>query len=392
MRLSPVFVCLVSALCTGIALPQSPVAYVYVAQQGTQTTTGPIAVYAASSAGKLTPIKGSPFTQTTGSIIGSNGSHFLTVDQNPQTTHQYLRSYNVASDGAIGGEVATRDMHEWCDMAEGGKLDHTGQFVYVLDAGECGGRMQSFSINKTSGGLTFLGTSTGAPNFELPVIAGNDKFAYNWQNTSDTACPTYIFQPLIRESSGALQSTSFTETDPAPPAGLQAYQYNPGMATDDPANHLASVVYFSNYGDCSSTQPQVASYTVESNGNLVSTNTYENMPKFAGVPNSQMILNPTGNILAVSVGTGIQFFHFNGASPVTHFTGVIGTSGFISKMTWDKASHLYALNELSGRLHVYTVTSDKVVEASGSPYNLPYCGSYHNNSNCTQMLVVRIVP
>src|SRR5581483_8417029 len=152
MRLSPVFVCLACALCVGIAQAQSPVAYVYVAQQGTQTTTGPIAVYAASSAGRLTPIKGSPFTQTTGSIIGTNGSHFLTVDQNPQTTHQYLRSYDVSSDGAIGAEVATRDMHEWCAMTEGGKLDHTGQFVYVLDDNECGGEIQSFSINKSTGG------------------------------------------------------------------------------------------------------------------------------------------------------------------------------------------------------------------------------------------------
>jgi hypothetical protein len=389
---SPALVCLLTAISTGIAQAQSPVAYVYVAQQGTQTTTGPISVYAASSAGKLTPIKGSPFTQTTGSIVGTNGSHFLTVDQNPQTSHQYLRSYNVSTNGAIGAEVATRDMHQWCDMTEGGKLDHTGQFVYVLDAGECGGNLQSFSINKSTGGLTFLGTTTGAPIFTLPVIAGNDKFAYTWQNTSDTACPTYMFQPLIRESSGALQSTSFVETDPTPPAGSQTYQYNPGLATNDPTDHLASVVYFSNFGDCSSTPPQVASYTVEANGNLVSTNTYENMPTLAGnPPNGEMKLNPAGNVLAVAVGTGIQFFHFNGAAPATHFTGIIGTSGFISTMAWDKAGHLYALNEVSGRLHIYTVTTDKVVEASGSPYNLPYCGYAHNNSNCTQSLVVRIV-
>lgn len=392
MRSCAALACLfTAALSTSIALAQSPVAYVYVAQQGTQTTTGPIAVYDASSSGQLTAIKGSPFTQTKGSPIGTNGSHFLTVDENPNTSYQYLRTYNVSTTGAIGAEVATRGIHLWCDMTRGGKLDHTGQDVYVLDADECGGSIQSFSISKTTGGLTFLGTTTGAPNFELPVIAGKDNFAYNWRNTSDTACPTYVFQPLIRESSGALQSTSFVETDPTPPAGMQTYQYNPGLATDDPTNHIASVVYFSNDGDCSSSQPQVASYTVESNGNLVSTNTYENMPVLAGNPNGQMILNPAGNILAVSVGTGIQFFHFNGAAPATRFTAIIGSSGFISRMAWDKAGHLYALNAVSGRLHVYTVTTDKVVEAAGSPYNLPYCGYAHNNSNCTQTLIVRSV-
>jgi hypothetical protein len=389
--------CLVTAICTGAALAQSSVAYVYVAETGpNQTTTGPISVYAASSAGKLTEIKGSPFTQTTGAIIGTNGTHFLTVDENPDTSDQYLRSYTASSDGAIGDEVSKVDLHEWCDMDEGGELDHTGQFVYVLDAGECGGNMQSFAISKT-GQLTLIGNTGSsadeAPIFALPVIAGNGMFAYTWNNSSDTACPTDVFSLMARESSGALENDStFTETDPAPPAGNQAYQYNSGLATDDPTNHLATVVNFSDYGNCEYTQAQLASYTVESNGDLVSTNTYEDMPYLAQNPNSEMKLNAAGNILAVSAGTGIQFFHFNGAAPITTFTGVIGTSGYISAMSWDGDNHLYALNELSGRLHVYAATSTSVVEAPGSPYRLPYCGNYHGASLCTQTLVVRRVP
>jgi hypothetical protein len=390
--------CLVTAICTGAALAQSPVAYVYVAETGpNQTTTGPISVYAASSAGKLTEIKGSPFTQTTGAIIGTNGTHFLTVDQNPDTTHQYLRSYTASADGAIGGQVSSVDLHEWCAGDVGGMLDHTGQYVYVLDAGDCGGNMQSFSIGKT-GELTFIGntgsTADDAAIFALPVIAGNDMFAYTWNNSSDTACQTQVFSGMARESGGALENdSSITVTGPTAPAGNQPYQYNSGLATDDPTNHLATVVYFSNYGDCTETQPQLASYTVESNGDLVSTNTYEDMPYLAQYPNSSLMkLNPAGNIVAVAAGTGIQFFHFNGAAPITSFTGVIGTSGYISTMAWDKDNHLYALNALSGRLHVYTATSTGVVEAAGSPYNLPYCGYAHNATNCPQSLVVRWVP
>ncbi|HTW60694.1 MAG TPA: hypothetical protein VMD55_02735 [Terracidiphilus sp.] len=392
-------VCLVTATCTGVALAESPVAYVYVAEQGpNQITTGPIFVYAASSAGKLTEIKGSPFTQaqTTGYLIGTNGTHFLAVDANPQTSHQYQRSYDVSSDGAIGDEVSTVDLHEWCDTDDGGKLDHTGQYVYVLDAGECGGNMQSFSISKT-GQLSLIGntgsSADDAPIFALPVIAGNDMFAYTWNNSSDTACPNEVFSLMTRESSGALENdSSFTETDPAPPAGDQAYQYFPGLATDDPTNHLATVVYFGDNGDCNDTQPQLASYTVENNGDLVSTNTYQDMPYPAQPTINQVILNPAGNILAVSTGTGIQFFHFNGASPITPFTGIIGTSGYISTMSWDKDNHLYALNALSGRLHVYTASSTGVVEAPGSPYNLPYCGYAHNATNCPQTLIVRRIP
>ena len=101
-----------------------------------------------------------------------------------------------------------------------------------------------------------------------------------------------------------------------------------------------------------------------------------------------MKLNTDGNILAVTVGTGIQFFHFNNAAPITTFTGIIGTSGYISTMTWDGANHLYALNARSGKLHVYTATGTSIVEAPGSPYVPP------NNcsTGCQQTLIVRRVP
>ncbi|HEY2860892.1 MAG TPA: hypothetical protein VGJ21_20955, partial [Terracidiphilus sp.] len=84
----------------------------------------------------------------------------------------------------------------------------------------------------------------------------------------------------------------------------------------------------------------------------------------------------------------IQFFHFNGANPITKFTGVIGSSGYVSQMEWDKYNHLYALNARSGKLHVYTASSNGVTEAPGSPYTPP------NNcsSGCFQSLVVRRLP
>jgi len=114
------------------------------------------------------------------------------------------------------------------------------------------------------------------------------------------------------------------------------------------------------------------------------------LPAASGV-GIDMKLNPAGNILAVAVDTGIQFFHFNGAGEITSFTGIIGTSGYISTMAWDKNNHLYALNGRSGKLHVYSATATKVVEASGSPILPP--------NNCTtaggcpfQKLIVRSVP
>ncbi|HEY2857317.1 MAG TPA: hypothetical protein VGJ21_02745, partial [Terracidiphilus sp.] len=283
MRSFCVFVCLLAAF-GGAALAQSPVAYVYVAEdRPSATVTSPITVYTASSTGKLTQIAGSPFTQTSGTMSGTNGSHFLTVDQNSSTAHQYLHVYNVGANGAIGAQVSQHDLHTWCSMDEGAEFDHSGQFVYVLDAQSCGGAYQSFALSK-SGQLTFVGSlkQPGTPFFTLPTFAGNDKFAYNFVPSpgSDAPCPTSNFIGLGRESSGALENIGFTETDPTPPAGYQAFQS--GLVTDDPTNHLASLVEFQN-GPCgeSGIQDKLASYTVQTNGDLVSTNTAEDMPELA---------------------------------------------------------------------------------------------------------------
>ena len=70
------------------------VARVYV-----QTAKG-VNVYTTSSTGKLTLVSGSPFKNTVGLMIGTAGSHFITVG-----TH-YIHSYAIKSTGGIGGQVA----------------------------------------------------------------------------------------------------------------------------------------------------------------------------------------------------------------------------------------------------------------------------------------------
>ncbi len=252
MRCCYVSAFLVTTICTSVAVAQSPVAYVYVAEdQPSSTATSPITVYSGSSAGKLTQINGSPFKQTSGTMAGTNGSHFITVDQNSTTTHQYLHVYDVASNGVIGNEVSKQDLHQWCGMDEGAEFDHTGQYVYVLDSPDCGGAYQSFALSKR-GQLTFEGTLAwpSRPFLRLPVFSGNDKFAYTFAPTADSQppCPTAAFVGLGRESSGALQNISFSETDPVPPAGYQAVQER--FATDDPTSHLASLVDFQAGGSC----------------------------------------------------------------------------------------------------------------------------------------------
>jgi hypothetical protein len=367
-RKLPLF-CLIAALCTGAAFAQ--VAYVYVS-----TTDGTYA-YDASSTGKLTPIKGSPF-QTTGGMVGTNGKFFATVGTD------YVFSYEVASNGAIGKQVSEIDTQKYtgvaCGTANGVALDHTGEYVYVSltgateDDGTSGvcDAVQTFSVGKT-GTLTFKGATEFddpdrfAGSDTIPTITGNDKFAYNTQPVGDS-CQVSI-NAFSRESSGTLENISFSETDPiVRPVVWAGYLPTPFM-TDDPTDHLAIVVYPTINGPCGPTGPfQLASYTVNSEGDIASTNTYENMPTVPDGVNS-MKMDPTGKYLAVSTGTGVQWFHFNGAKPITSFTGIIGTSGQIIQMAW-AGEQLYALNS-SGKLHVYNVTSTSVKEASGSPTVIP---------------------
>jgi hypothetical protein len=268
----------------------------------------------------------------------------------------------------------------------------------VLESNQCGGGYLSFALSK-SGQLTFEGSFSDGLFFTVPTFSGNDKFAYTFaQNPeSQEPCPTETFFGMGRESSGALENISFSETDPAAPAGYQVVQ--DGIVTDDPTNHLASLVTFQegpSCGESGTPSTGIASYTVESNGDLVSTNTRENVATLDDLGNGQtMKLNAAGNILAVTVVPGIQFFHFNGADPITPFTGTGVPADpddydYISTLTWDADNHLYAFDQRSGKLHVYTATTTDVVEAPGSPYAPPNTCSGPNG--CEQTLIVCRIP
>jgi hypothetical protein len=86
---------------------------------------------------------------------------------------------------------------------------------------------------------------------------------------------------------------------------------------------------------------------------------------------SSMVMSRNGELLAVATGPGVELFHFNGSKPITEFTGILGTTGYVSQMGWDTSNHVYALNGASGRLHVYSVSSKGAKEATGSPYLPP---------------------
>jgi len=365
--------CLVAALCTGTASAQ--IAYVYI-PNGTSTYA-----YDVSSTGKLKNIQGSPFP-TTGNLVGSNGSYFITVDG------ENLYSYAVASNGAIAGQVSEIDTQNYTGAAcgtpsAGGRanptagLDQTGRNVYV-PLYEANGSMcnaiQTFNIAKTGtltfNGATIYGQGAHMAGFEsLPALTGNNNFAFNYLSVPGN-CDNNGLKAFSRDNSGTLNNISFTETDPTPdPAKYTGYLATEFLAADN-THHLAIVVEPTTGCNNGTGPEQLASYTVDQ-GNINSTNTYANMPAYINPPGTggsgDMKIDPTGNFLAIAVGTGVQLFYFNGAKPITPFTGVIGTSGYVSQVAWDNDGHLYALNAGEGDMHVYKVTATKVKEMAGSP-------------------------
>ncbi|MGA2538458.1 MAG: hypothetical protein ABSF53_20780, partial [Terracidiphilus sp.] len=175
-----------------------------------------------------------------------------------------------------------------------------------------------------------------------------------------------------------LEKLNFHETDPKPQSG---WQFWPDTITEDPAEHLAIGLVPYDPTTKTGDHIQLASYSVDSAGNIVSTNTWKNMPT-PDISPSSLVMSPSGKLLAVvgnqgyfpwggggSTPDGLEVFHFNGAAPITHYSGVLTTTS-IDWTRWDSNNHLYAFSSDATTLFVYTVTPTSIVEAPGSPHTI----------------------
>lgn len=366
-----------AALCVQAACAQT-VSYIYV-----QTTKG-VKLYDASASGKLTLVSGSPF-KATGLMIGSNERQFITLGTD------YVHSYALGSNGAIKGQLSQIDTQSYagaeCGTTSGAVFDRTGDDLYVYLTGTQNHELnnlcaafQSYKI-ASSGALTFLGTvepynggeeGTENPYFDLPVMSGGNQYAYALVEGLSGTCGEPEFKAFRRESSGALALAANQNFEyPTPEPG--GWKFFPYHASTNAGDHMAVVMVPELDPPCGTRgSAQLASFTINSNGSIASTNTWENMPKPTNTPDGGIVLgpvSPSNTIVPVAVGQGIQFFHLNGGAPMTQMTAVIPAGGLITAMSWDHSGHLYGLDGTNGELHVYTVTSTKAVEAPGSPYS-----------------------
>jgi hypothetical protein len=172
-----------------------------------------------------------------------------------------------------------------------------------------------------------------------------------------------------RGSNGNLTAAGGKLTnDATPPSGVRLYI--PSFAAADPTNHVAFTMQRASPPTCDPGPLQMGSFTVDSSGNLSTTNTYSNMPATLVTTPADLKMSPSGKLLAIGGQQGLQIFHFNGASPMTHYTDLIITAP-VNQMFWDNANHLYAISQSTGRVYAFTITPTGWKAAPGSPHALP---------------------
>jgi 6-phosphogluconolactonase (cycloisomerase 2 family) len=341
-------------------------AYVYVASYPGNGAANVIAGYSAGSNGALTPIAGSPFQQNVGSMA-VNGKYLMAVNNSSPPS---LETLQIGSNGALTYVTSTPclQMSNGCIAAFNLFFDHTGSDLYVMELEDSeNNSTASFAVDKSSGSLNYLGdavTGTFPGDYTATFFIGDNVYAYS---TDQSGCMYYSVYGFQRESSGLLSLIETQFNQPTPPPGVRIYY--PDLTASDSNSNLAFLEQPANPPGCAAGPLQIAVYTVDSNGNINTTSTYNEMPGTLIKGPYDMKISPSGAVLAVAGQEGLQLFHFNGANPVTHYTGLI-TSDPINQMFWDNSNHLYAISNTSGKLFVFTVTAAESHMAPGSPYTV----------------------
>lgn len=340
----------------------SPAAFVYVVS-GPPSAGNQIFGYVTASNGSLSAIPGTPFSTSINDVALNSAWLFGTDGIS-------LDSFSIAANGALK-QVDTQEVEP-----QGGLgalfLDHTGTSLYA-DYYTTNNEELAYRIDNSTGKLTYIDNIMAGPGFGyVESFVGNNEYAY------ESTC--YHFSPSIygiqRSSDGAITMLNVNQVYPAIPSGDF---YCPWSAAADPTNHLAIAVQALD-GNFTPLAPyQLASYTVDSAGQLSTTSTYKNMPitlagGAKGSPTSHVTdywMSPSGKLLAVAGTSGLQIFHFNGANPITKYTGLL-VSDEVDQVFWDNSNHLYAIGDTAGKLWVFTVTETSVTQAPGSPHSISY--------------------
>jgi len=353
------------ALIASNALSQA-VAYVYVANNPKNSSTNEITAFAAEANGKLKPISGSLFRENV-DAMAVDGGHLLAVNHSQPNIDTFV----IESNGALRYQAST-DYAQYngtadCTVANQIFFDHTGSTLYVQEFNaDCANTgVASFSLNKTSGKLHYLGvdiTGVFPGDNNTASFTGNNRYAYTAVNSD---CMYYTIYGFKRGSNGLLTSAGSVANLPTPPPNFR--RFIPDLVAADPYNNLAVLMQPANPPGCSSEPLQIATYTVSSSGVLRTSSTYADMPATLIATPYDMKMSPSGKLVAVAGEEGLQVFFFNEGYPAFRYTGLL-TKAPINQIFWDNSNHLYGISQATNKLYVFTVTPTHTSHAPGSPY------------------------
>ena len=351
------------------AVSAAPVAFVYVSNTP-GSGANKVNAYAAAANGKLTPVAGSPFANNLTSMV-VNGKYLLGSNK----AGVFVAAFLIQPNGALHWTTSTNVVRfntSGCGGISPLNLDHTGATLYVAttvgslcDSTE----HQSFTIDKPTGGLRFLGSTSETFLFDTPLsISANNLYAYGTDCVNFQGNYTDTFHVYKRGSNGLLTLTAINPPTPPPPTSGDFYCRS--QTATDPSNHLAVSVQAIDLSTSQPDgQPQLATYTADASGNLTTPSTSGNMPGTAVGFVNDLTMSPSGKLLAVAGQSGLQIFHFNGSAPITAYTGLLTTDD-VDQCFWDNANHLYAISRNTGKLRVFTITPTSHSQATGSPYSI----------------------
>jgi len=370
-----------------------PVAAINAQTKDSTSSSGPVArvyvtrpthldAFDVSSSGKLTAVPGSPFSNISLSHLSINKMFLFGASDDG--THIF--TYSISSNGAVKKAAETdafmdcgdEDCYTACGPVGPTQIDHTGVTLYnYQDHCDDTAWTQAFQI-EDNGKLKYLNRVPTTEDLAMSstVILGNNSYAYNFGSSFEQpGTQSFIFK---RESDGSLSPVDATMNFPKPEDAGDTFD-NDAAAAVDPTNHMVLALYEVDpeTGD-SNGEYGLFSYTADSHGNLKTTNTLADAP----TPEldseiGTMSISPSAKLLAIGGGQlntqGFQVFHFNGAGPITKYTGVLHSSETFVEFGWDKSNHLYALSTKG--LHIYSATSTSIKEEEGSPISIPEASS-----------------
>lgn len=351
----------------------TPFLYVSLAGPGPREgfpAAGDILGYSVRADGQLQPISNFGPLQGFGGVV--SGNRLFSGDPNGIQ----IDTYQIGRDGSLTKVQSIEDKAATgctCHLDGPFITDRSGTSLYaLLYDQDLGVFIQTFDIDQSTGALTYKSEISASVNpiegsFLLQGFSGNDRYAFG--TYENIYSPNNQVGFLTRNSDGTLAGNpnlNAVVALPAPPPGMT---WEESLIGTDTTNHVAAFLSsLDSSGNHTSLPSRLASFTIQTDGTLVSTNTNGDMPTVPHAPGI-VSMSPDGRLVAFDQPGGFQLFHFNGAAPLTAFTPIVATTEQIGQFAWDNHGHLYALSN-RGTLYVFSITADSIMPAQGSPYSI----------------------